>query len=117
MNNDTNEWSNDSNNKISRRLFLQFILALPISITASKLAIFSQLSENAETLLICLSEFDVTEGAEIDDLLYVSEFRKEVFKNAITELKQNNFISIKNNPQKRILLNQSLWEKLADFLV
>lgn len=109
--------NNDFNNKISRRLFLQFILALPISIAASKLAIFSQISEDAEILLICLSEFDITEGAEIDDLLYVSEFGKEVFKNAITELKQNNFIYIKKNHQKRILLNQSLWEELADFLV
>lgn len=117
MNNDKSYWLNDLNHKISRRLFLQFILVLPISIAASKLWVFSQISEDAETLLICLSEFDKIEGAEINDLLYVSELKKEVFQNAITELKQNNFISIKNNYRTRILLNQYLWEKLADFLV
>ena len=89
---------------ISRRSF-----SLVSSLTFLSILLFKEvpslnLSRNAERLLISLNEFEITEGAKLQDLLYISELSFNEFKFAIEELR---FYSIINYNENIIVLMNS----------
>lgn len=75
---------------IPRRILLKGSLVLAGAIFTTTFR--QRLSKTAENLLIYLSEFDLTEGAKIDDLVYVSELQDKQVKYAVAELIEHSLI-------------------------